>query len=158
VVNDSLVNALRDELRRYLLEVLPDDSSGELQQLPLTELVIIYLTWRGRFISAHPRRVLVSAELQASDLGADQQGFARLVEKIERGTDLTPHLSKSVTTAYLPSTVAATKKTHQLRDRDQMISEWGIHHLHLGTEVAANGRVGRTPRLLFGYFADDVPT
>lgn len=155
MTNETLLRALENELRRYALELMPDDPSGEMAQLPLADLRIVYLTWRGRRVSPRPRHVLNSRELESSVPTAHRAGFDLLVERIQRGDDLTPHLSKRVLTAYVPSAEAKNTKTHQLWDRDQLISEWGIHHLHLGTD-GANGFVDRTGSLLFAYFTAEA--
>jgi hypothetical protein len=154
-ISADLVDALEAEIRDYLLDAMAPDSSGELAQMTLADLHITYLNWRGRFISQRPRKVHTSQEIDAAHLGQHQATFDSIVKAIEHGDDLTRHLSTRVTTAYVPSVVAATQKMHQQRDRDLLIADWGIHHLHLSTQLRSDGFVERSGDLLFAYFAED---
>jgi hypothetical protein len=136
-----------------VLRQMPPDPSSELALMQLADLLIVYRTWRGRFVRNQPRQVHVSAELQAAALGQHQAAFGHIVKAIERGDDLTPHLSRRVGTAYVPTAVAQKQKKHQQSDRDLLIADWGIHHLHLSPHVKTDGFVTRTDDLLFAYFA-----
>ena len=45
---------------------------------------------------------------------------------------------------------------HQKNDRDLLIADWGIHHLHFSTQIESDGFVIRTRDLLSAYFAPDA--
>ena len=78
-----------------------------------------------------------------------------IVRAIEAGEDLTPRLSRGVKTAYEPKPMR-DKRLHRRRDLDLLIADWGVHHLHLGTTVCADGFVERGDDLLFAAFGDDT--
>ncbi len=120
--------------------------------MPLGSLVITYLNWRTRFISARPRRVHLSRELLSSaKYRSHRASVHAIVSKIESGEDLTPHLSRGTKTAY-----ATTGQSRRGRpDLDRLIADWDIHHLHLATTLDSDGYVTRTGDLLFGHFAPD---
>ena len=62
----TFIPRLRDEVRTYVLREMPPDPSGELAEMGLSDLLILYGNWRGRYVAAWPRRVHESRELRAS--------------------------------------------------------------------------------------------
>jgi len=68
-------------------------------------------------------------------------GLDNLERKIIAGDDLSPHLSKSVSKNY--------------EGTDDLLNDWGIHHLHLGI-VMENGFVKRTKPVLFCKVTENV--
>lgn len=52
---------------------------------------------------------------------------------------LTPHLSRAVKVAHEPNGAAA--KLNRRKDRDLLVADWGLHHLHLSTAIEADGFV-----------------
>lgn len=154
----AIVDGLKLEMHKFILGVMPTDPSGELEAMNLADLLITYGTWISRLIPKHPRTVMRSAELVASLKAAEHaNALTALVEKIERGDDLTPHLSKAVAVAYEAGADAARKPSHRRRDRDLLIADWGMHHLHLSSTIGAEGRfVERGDDLLFGVFGGDT--
>jgi hypothetical protein len=66
--------------------------------------------------------------------------LTELVRKIEKGDELTPHLSRAVDTAFVSTQERAALKPHQRdQDRDRMLADWGIHHLHLSSMLEGDG-------------------
>lgn len=96
----------------------------ELQQIDSTvdpaadpsDLCIRYVNWRRRQVPKGPRTVHVAPELQCP--AALSGGFEALKDKIQRGDDLTAHLSI---------------RLDDLEFDDGLLNDWGIYHLHLGT-------------------------
>lgn len=149
------VDDLEQLIHRDVLAKLGPDPSGELSVMPLASLLIIYFNWRARFIPVRPRLAHLSAELLASPKCLEHQGAVDfIVAKIESGDDLTPHLSRWVTEAYEPTT-SRSAKNQRRSDLDLLMAEWGIHHLHLSTDMEADGFVRRTKDLLFASFQSD---
>ena len=149
-----MVDALEACIREYVVAQMPADPSGELGQMSLSDLLITYATWFRRTLPARPRNAHVSAELQANlRLSHHQMAFGALVKAIEDGADLTPHLSRAVGVALVPTAQQAEK--HRRKDRDLLIADWGIHHLHLSTTVESDGFATRTSDLLFAFFTPD---
>lgn len=135
------VEHLEQAAREHVLAQMPDDPSGELVSMDLAALLISYNTWRGRLIPAQPRRCHISPQLAGSQKAAEHKGaLDAIVAKIEAGDDLKPHLSRSVLVGHDPK---------GRTDRDPMLSDYGVHHLHLSSNVDSDGFVKRTKDLLF---------
>ena len=127
-----------------------------LAAMNISELLISYLNWSSRFISASPRRVHISEVLSAKRPLADaalEAGLTQILALIAEGGDLTPHLSRGVKI----SIDARPRNGQGRRDLDLMLNDWGVHHLHLSTQVMDDGFVARTGPVLFAIFrADDA--
>jgi hypothetical protein len=94
---DDLIARLEDETRAYILAAMSPDPCGHLAAESLSNLLIIYGTWRSQLIPDRPRRVHVSAELQASPKAREHKAALDvIVAKIGAGDDLGPHLSKAI--------------------------------------------------------------
>jgi hypothetical protein len=150
-----LVAELEQAIRaRILSELTLSPGDPELHSKALGDLLLIYGNWRSRFISSRSRRVHRSSELFVNPKATQYVNALDAIESdIKAGVDLTRYLSRGVTHAYVPSS-ATPAKTHQRRDRDLLVAEWGVHHLHLSTRVEADGFVKRTGDLLFATFRD----
>lgn len=152
----TFIQRLRQEIKRHVLKEMAASPSGELAQEDLAGLLIAYGNWRGRYVAARPRRVHESRELEDSQkYGEHAAALAAVRADIIAGRDLTPRLSRGVGTVY----VATSRRggLQHRRDLDLLLSDWGIHHLHLGTKMGRNGLVTRTEDVLLIYFtADDA--
>jgi hypothetical protein len=147
---DNLEQLIHDDL---LVELAPDPS-GELAAMSLGNLLIVYFNWRLRFIPVCPRCAPLSAELRSSPKYQQHQAsLYAILAKIEAGEDLNPHLSDRVKVAYEPAATRAQKKSR--KDLDLLLSEWHLHHLHLGTAIRTDGFIDRTTDLLFANFQED---
>ncbi len=82
-----------------------------------------------------PRRVLKAKDLACPPEHA--RSLAKIEHVIQEGDDLTPYFSR---------------KIKSLEYNDGLLNHWGIHHLHLGTELESDGFMQRTERLLFCRF------
>jgi hypothetical protein len=96
-----------------------------------TDLPIHYFNAAQRRMLAKPRTLYVSDTFQCPR--EHQPGWDLIQQKVKEGQDLTPHLSKLI---------AKPEET------DPMLNDWGVYHLHLGTEIQ-NGFANRTGPLLF---------
>ncbi|MEW5929620.1 MAG: hypothetical protein AB1941_19370 [Gemmatimonadota bacterium] len=92
-----------------------------------------------RLIPVRPRQVMLARELHCPPHLLD--GLDLIRRKIESGENLRAHLSSSVARFDRP---------------DDLLSDWGIHHLHLGTDLRRNGLVERTGPLLFARFTPET--
>lgn len=130
---------------------VPASVSGReiLATLDATEAWNAYRAWRWRFISKRPRTVHLSRELQADLQQLPTQEAAAIwavLKEIKRGDDLTVRLSK------------LTRHFHDPRgrnDRDRMLNDWGVHHLHLGPRIDNQTPVERSGPLLFVSVLED---
>lgn len=132
---NGIVDRLERVTRRHILDAMPSEGRSALESLSLRALLGEYRTWRGRFIAPQPRTVHDSAELKASPKAQEHaRALAAIRQKIERGGDLTGHLSNRVCQPF--ENVAAPLQ-HRT-DRDLLLADWGIHHLHLSAKARAD--------------------
>jgi hypothetical protein len=123
----GLMDRLEATIRERILAHVPD-RSGRLASMELRDLLSEYGTWRSRLISQVPRRCHLSSELLADRRAARQKAdLDALVSKIEAGTDLGPHLSDRVWAGHDAEAPALAAR----EDRDLLLADWGVHHLHL---------------------------
>jgi hypothetical protein len=102
---------------------------------PDEEVVRIYLNLQKRLVEPKPRQVHRSKEFQCP---AELQNGLSVAEcAMRRGDNLTPFLSKFIKRADYD---------------DPLLNHWGIHHLHLGTNIDSDQFVERTGPLLFAMF------
>lgn len=154
-MTDDPVTRLEYLIRTDLLAEMGGDPSGELSTKSFASLLIIYANWRQRFISQHPREAHLSIGLSSGpNYEPHADAVAAIVTAIEAGTDLTPHLSRGIRNSYT-AIADRSSQNNRRRDLDLLISEWGIHHLHLSTSMDADGFVTRSENLLFAKFSPD---
>lgn len=94
---------------------------------------LLYLNLERRRIAPRARTVQVAASLQCPN--GVEAGYRAVLEKACAGGDLNPHLSRSI---------GSDAGMH-----DQLLNDWGMHHLHLGLVPEADGSMKRTGELLF---------
>lgn len=96
-----------------------------------------------RLISARPRKVKASKTLQARVLSPDiEKVVAAIARRSKEGEVLCPFLSKQI---------------GKLETHDLLLNDWGIHHLHLGSDVPGpDGYVKRSPQLLWVLVRDET--
>lgn len=88
--------------------------------------------------------------LTAAPKAAEHSSALAAIEgKIKAGGDLNPHLSTRVAEPLRPDLPASP---HKRSDRDLLLADWGVHHLHLSTEVRSDGSVKRGRDVLFAVF------
>lgn len=163
MMNVAAQQELRDsfdrDIREHVLAQLPCSPADReaLEKEKASGLLIIYANWLDRLIWAQPRRVHLSDVLRTNPLFSDARfsgAVTTICERIKRGDDLTPHLSRGVHVGYeAPSN--GPKKLNRRRDLDLLLGDWGIHHLHLSTHLESDGFVTRTGPLLLGVFQPD---
>lgn len=145
---------LKSDVRRLILSSLPHDKNdpqivAELQAKPIATLLVIYHNWLSRLLRPTQRSVHLSREFLQNPMRATHAaGLAATLSDIEYGRDLSPRLSKLVVNGY------SANSSSQTKDKDLMLNDWGIHHLHLGTVPDPKDPVfvGRTRELLFVIF------
>jgi hypothetical protein len=143
----GIVERLEAKIRRHLLATMPPEATF-LEQLDLQGLLIEHRTWRGQFIAPKQRRVHLARELGEGEKAAEHEAILQeLIGKIEAGEDLNAQLSNVVQRIPRPH------KSGQSR-RDSLLSEWGIHHLHLSNKMTGDGFVERSDDVLFAIFRD----
>lgn len=150
-----------NDIREYVLANLPYEPTqrAELEAKSAADLLIIYLNWTNRLVRPAPRRVHWSAALRANPIAkARKTDLDKLLDKIEAGETLKPHLSRNVLHGYQPSNIK--KSMGGRRDLDLLLAEWQVHHLHISSIVEPDGFVFRPKKgsdepLLFAAFHSD---
>jgi hypothetical protein len=150
----STVETLEDQIRQHLRASMPDPT-GLFSSMPLSDLLVRWFNWRDRFVPAQPRIVHVSNELVASPLfTVFATELAQVQAEVETGQDLTPRLSKRVSTAA--ESTGVQKALHRREDLDLLLSDWGIHHIHLSV-AGGNELLMAVFRDRDAYFVDVLP-
>ena len=119
----DLVELYRDDLAEVGYDVRDIDDDAELMRA--------YFRTGRRLIPSRARRILKSKDFQCSP--QHHRALIQIERIIYDGGDLTPYLSK---------------KIKDLNDRDDMLDDWRIHHLHLGTSIESDGFIKRSGPLL----------
>jgi hypothetical protein len=149
---------LLESLRNYVLANLPHDRANAdvvaaLREMAPAEILVKYINWQDRLISASPRTVLQSSNFSENLLVLTRSKTIRkIIKDIERGNDLTKYLSRGVQVGFMLPRDPSKKELHRRRDLDLLLNDWGIHHLHISTTVEADGFVKRDSLLIFAAF------
>ena len=132
----DFANFLRAELTRlgYNVTNIVDE----------VELVRVYFGVCRRLVSPEPRQVFKSKNFSCPP--EHRNALAKIEHMVESGSNVIPYLSDKIKNANYD---------------DDLLNDWGIHHLHLGEKVKSNGFIKRTGPLLyccfkkgFAYFID----
>lgn len=156
MIEISLRPDFHADMRAQILANLPYKASERqaVEALSLDQLLIAFLNWCGRFVSAAQRRVHVSSVLgrrRPLASGLHEAALVDIIAGIEQGRDLSPYLSRGVKHGIvIPK--PGPKKLGRRRDLDLMLNDWGVHHLHLSSSKEADGFVSRTKAVLFAVF------
>lgn len=145
---------LRADLRAQILARLPHDRGdaatvAELSDMSLPNLLIRYHNWLHRLVKPVPRSVHYSREFTASlPTSPHSAAITDIADAIQKGRDLAPRLSKGIRYGYLAGSTSASA------DKDPMLNDWGVHHLHLGNWLDQKNPsfIARTGDLLFVIF------
>jgi hypothetical protein len=130
---DSIVEALRSAGVTF-------DQRWASEQ-PLAFLAM-YIEFRDRTIAPTPRRVELSRELQNSNYWPTfQNEVTNLARTARAGEDLFPYQTKNIRT---------------FDNQDLLLSDWNIHHLHLGPHAPGQQFATRTGPLLYATFLPDA--
>lgn len=148
--------SLVESARQWVLANLPFDRgdavlTAYLNQQEADTLLMIYHNWMVRRLQPRPRRVIESSAFRSNALTARRAAdFHQIKDDIEHGRDLRKYLSRDVERA-----VVLVPGGRRRQDLDLMLNDWGVHHLHISSEVEADGFVKRSGPLLFVAFRPD---
>lgn len=102
------------------------------------KISVQHYNYLKRIVPPKPRQIKKSDVFTCpADLAA---GLSFLENKITSGQDILPHLSR---------------KLKNLDEIDDLLYDWGIFHIHLGTTIESDGYIKRTGPLLFCFFDDE---
>lgn len=150
---------LEKSLHIWILNNFPYDKNDAslcryIENMGLADLLINYLNWASRFVSAVPRRIERSSTFNRKvQTSSEMLEIAFILDDINKGNSLHKYLSRGVETAIcLPNENGKLNR----RDLDLMLNEWGVHHLHLSITALSDGFVARTNNLLLAFFTNEV--
>lgn len=152
---DHVIDDLETLMSAKVLRALGQDPTGELAGMSLADQLIVYFNWRSRLVPPRSRTLHVSTELASSKEAVHHHAALAVIKaNIQRGEDLTAHLSRGIEMRFTPSGTRPARNDRR-KDLDLLISDWGIHHLHLSMSLDPDGFVSRTGDLLFAIFDPD---
>jgi hypothetical protein len=119
------------ELRRYMSE----DWAMDVSRVSEDDIPALFFHAAKRRIEPRPRLIKLSASFVCPP--EFESGWAALRNKIEIGTDLSPHLSLGI---------------ERVMGKDHLLLDWGVYHLHLGESAhpTKESFVERTGPVVFG--------
>ncbi|MEP7350764.1 MAG: hypothetical protein ABI668_12565 [Sphingorhabdus sp.] len=148
------------ELRIAVIAALSLDPEGRaaFSKMDISDLLIIYWNWMSRVVPLRHYTVHQSCELRGNPIAGDSRympALQHIIDLLENGQEVSQHLSRGVTVAY-QAKPEKIKSLAKYRDLDLLLNDWGVHHLHLSTELDSDGFVMRTKPLLFAVFKQDT--
>lgn len=144
------------ELRNSIINNLPKfpnnkDTKDKLGKMSMATLLIHYLSWISRYVSAKPRVITIEsfAKIDPRWLILQSQ-IKSFLSKVKAGEELTPHLSlQTHSRGYTPEAAQTGPGVDRWADKDFLLNAMGYHHFHLGTEIEPQGHASRTNEVLF---------
>lgn len=151
-------------LRRDLIKAIPrvpnnKASLRHMEAKDLSDLLIDYTNWRSRYVGERQRTVSIEPGAKADRRWSDHTAAIKaFLDKVQRGDDLTPHLSlEPHTRGYAPAARAPdATPDDRWSDKDLLLNVMGFHHFHLGTATQKRGHVDRTDELIFAEVRRDT--
>jgi hypothetical protein len=151
---------LAESVRNCVLSSLPYDktdpgSAGALKAMRPRELLVLWLNWRGRLIPPVPRQVMASPVFDHNPIVRQRSAIiSQVIDDIERGRALLKYLSRNATMGFT-LTKSFKKELKKVRHLDLLLNDWGIHHLHISTNVEADGFVERDDPVILAIFTSE---
>lgn len=133
------------------------ESVNALKSLPLTSLLIHYISWKIRLIGRRPRTILGRSPLREDKrYGLLEENINAFLTEVETGSDLTPYLSlRALKNGYAPGSRIYDENIDPNEDKDQVLYTMGLHHFHLGLSREARGHQKRTDTVLLAFVGRD---
>ncbi|MGG4344949.1 hypothetical protein [Paenibacillus lautus] len=127
----------KEDWKNHLISLLNEYGYTINPNLSPSDVSIIYFNWRRRVVDITKRKVHVSKEFNCPK--KYKYALREIINKIERGFDINPHLSKLI---------------KDVKYNDLLLNDWGIHHLHLSKKYTDSSKkfVDRTKDVLFVKF------
>jgi len=113
--------------------------AAEVANLDDRDVRFRYFDAQRRRIAPAPRTIKIADDFVCPE--EHETGWEALQEKVRKGEDINPHLSKRHASLFNP---------------DGLLAEWGVHHFHLGVvpDPKHPAYVGRTGPLLYALVND----
>ncbi|MCI9843636.1 hypothetical protein [Flavobacterium pectinovorum] len=137
-----MYNIIELDLFSDWLKIAEDELKVEgyqTENIDSKKIPILYFTLQKMKIRSIPRKILKSDIFMCPSEMLDALNI--LEEKIINGDDLRPYQSRLL---------------KNIENKDGLLFDWGIHHLHLGTILQNDGFINRTGPLLYVRFYQDT--
>ena len=150
-------------LRLTLVKAIPKIPNDRatlklLENKSLGLLLIDFMNWQGRFVGVRRRKVVIDPEMRGDPKCAEHcVAVEALFKKVERGEDLTAHLSILPHTQGVAARAGKQGATAEDKwaDKDFILHAMNLHHFHLGLRSEKRGHVERTNEVLFAEVTRD---
>lgn len=121
-----------------------------LKEQDLKTLIITNINYRKRNPVQKKRTVYFSKEiLKNGKYNENLSVIQEIKTKFENGENISPYLSKASKVIFAPN------PKNRYADKDLLLNDWNINHLHLGENIQKNGFVQRTKDVLFCRITKD---
>jgi hypothetical protein len=128
-----------DETEQDLRRILKQDFKQSLPNIPMYDLLPVWLQFKARCIEPIPRSV--SSSLNVIAKRSQFLSIIKIENLLRDGGDLKPYLSKKIW------------NEPERPKPDRLFLDWGIHHLHLGGFYESPRNIRRTKPVLFVYIS-----
>ena len=127
------------------------DTKLILETKGLPDLLLDYINWASRFVPPRPRLINIESTARNDQRWwLLQEQIELLLNKVQKGEDISPHLSRKVYQhGFTPASSAKDCDADRWADKDFLLNVMGYHHFHLGTKLEGRGHVSRTNEVLF---------
>lgn len=148
LIKDNFDNSLKQILLQNIGLKPNETIYKEIFKLELSKVLLVYFNQRKKIPLPAKRNVHYSEEFYNNP---NYKTYETAINKIalyfEQGLNIYPFLSKTVKNIYLPN-------KRKDKDKDMLLNDWGIHHLHLGELKDGSEFVERTRDVLFCKITD----
>jgi len=157
-IESKRVKSFRMSLVKEIPKIPNDRATLQLlEQMSLTDLLIVYLSWRLRFVRQAIRSVNIEQTAMNDPrwklLSTEIENF---LQKVKDGEDLTPYLSLQARDKGFAPAASMPGRTNTWTDKDFLMNVMGLHHFHLGMTIEKAGHASRTDDVLFASVSRDV--
>jgi hypothetical protein len=135
-MNVTKINLYSDWIKIISDELI--NNNFNIMGLTPDEISIQYFSDKKKLIQTKCRTIKKSNSFSCPNEFKD--GLNLIEQKITTGESLRPHQTRSL---------------KKLNSKDGMLFDWGIYHLHLGTQIESDGFIKRTGPLLYLLIEDD---
>lgn len=136
---DFMIIDLQKDYKKLMIEKIKKSDLKVPKNISDDRLIIHYISYLRKKSFAGPHRIIKSNEFSCPE--GYEKGFYKLEKIIEHGGDITPYFNRIAS---------------DLSKYDDLFSDWGVLHFHLGDEfIKGEHLVKRGDPILFAYLHDD---
>lgn len=153
-----------EQLKNDILRDIPvakDEVKNRLRELPFPFIMLVYVNYARRFITARPRKISYSPSFWSKITSTEvRDKIHALRDEIEQGHDLTPRLSPKLRSQGFSLASIKTDENgkfigHKWSDKDFALTAYNLHHLHLMKANSSGKFSGNSDNIIFIKFTRD---